>query len=91
MTQVIEEVTLTNPIIEKDPQGNDVPNQTMRLFISQVVENSLIIGTGSPEGVVEANQGREYMDDAGTAGNIKYIKRDASDGAGDLSIGWILV
>lgn len=86
MTQTIDEVTLTNEIVEENK-----PNQTMRTFITQVVGNSLIIGTGSPEGVVQANQGREYMDDAGTAGNIKYIKRDASDGAGDLSIGWILV
>ena len=50
----------------------------------------LIVGTGSPEGAVEAFVGREYMDDAGTAGSIKYIKRDA-DVAGDKSKGWILV
>lgn len=49
-----------------------------------------IIGTGSPEGVVEAEQGQEYMDDAGTAGSIKYAKRD-SDISGDKSKGWILI
>ena len=64
------------------------------LFINDVVaivnHNSIIIGTGSPEGSVEAIQGREYMDDAGTAGAIKYIKRD-NDIAGDTTKGWILI
>ena len=52
---------------------------------------SLIIDTGSPEGVIEAEQGARYMDDTGTTGNILYIKRDADDGAGDKSKGWILI
>ena len=50
----------------------------------------MIVGTGSPEGVIDAPQTANYMDDAGTAGNIKYIKRDA-DIAGDSTKGWILV
>ena len=49
-----------------------------------------IIGTGSPEGIVEAPQARRYMDDAGTAGAIYYIKRNADIG-GDKKLGWILV
>ena len=49
-----------------------------------------IIGNGSPEGVVEAAQGRFYMNDAGTAGAILYVKRDA-DIAGNRTNGWILV
>ena len=55
-----------------------------------VTRMDIIIGTGSPEGVIEASQGQEYMDDAGVAGAIKYIKRDA-DIAGDRTTGWILV
>ena len=65
--------------------------QPMRTVMSQISKESLIKSTGSPEGVVVADIGQEYMDLNGIAGNIKYIKRDASDGAGDLSIGWILV
>ena len=61
-----------------------------RIFLLQVQERTLLIGTGSPEGVVEAEQGQEYMDDAGVAGAIKYIKRDANVG-GDKSLGWILI
>ena len=85
MSQVIDEVTLTNPIVEENK-----PNQTMRLFITQVVENGLIIGTGTPETNVEANQGRLFMDDAGTTGTILYIKKLAAIG-GDAKQGWILV
>jgi len=49
-----------------------------------------LMGVGSPEGVVSAPQGREYMDTAGIAGAIKYIKRDAHVG-GDKTLGWILI
>jgi len=54
--------------------------------------NTLILlkGSGSPEGVVSAIQGRQYMDDAGVAGAILYIKRDAAI-TGDDTQGWILV
>ena len=75
------------PIVEVDGSLTSQSRTFFRVLWSQ----SLIIGTGSPEGVVEAEQGASYMDDAGTAGNIKYIKRDNDDGAGDKSIGWILV
>lgn len=50
-----------------------------------------IIGTGSPEGVVDAPIRQLYMDDAGTASTIIYIKRDTDDGAGDKTKGWFLV
>ena len=62
-----------------------------RTFVRFLFIEALIIGTGSPEGVVEAEIRSTYMDDAGTAGSILYIKRDADDGAGDKSVGWILV
>lgn len=48
-----------------------------------------IIGTGSPEGVVEAEQAQQYMDESGTTNTMMYRKRDA-DIAGDRSKGWIL-
>ena len=64
--------------------------QSFRSWTYNVTRLSLIIGTGSPEGVVSALQGSQYMDDAGTAGAIKYIKRDDNIG-GDTSQGWILI
>lgn len=65
-------------------------SEQMRVWTRLITNQALIIGTGNPEGVVEAEQGASYMDDTGTAGNIKYIKRDADIG-GDKKKGWILV
>lgn len=59
-------------------------------FIDNVTKLGVIVGTGSPEAVVEAEIGQLYMNDAGTAGSILFIKRDDSIG-GDFSQGWILV
>tara|TARA_R110000851_G_scaffold12955_1_gene44585 strand:+ start:558 stop:818 length:261 start_codon:yes stop_codon:yes gene_type:complete len=61
-----------------------------QLWAQSLTNRALIISTGSPESVIEANQGAVYMDDAGTAGAILYIKRNA-DIAGDKTQGWILV
>jgi hypothetical protein len=51
----------------------------------------MIIGTGSPEGVVDAIQTSFYMDESGVTEAVLYIKRDADDGLGDTAKGWILV
>ena len=45
-------------------------------------------GTGTPEGVVDALQYTQYLDDAGAAGSILYIKM-LPDIAGDTSMGWV--
>ena len=76
----------TRAIVKPDGKMQDA----FRLFTLRVAQLGLIIGTGSPEGVVVAEVGTEYMDKNGTSGNIKYIKRD-SDVAGDKSQGWILI
>lgn len=73
-------------IVDKD----GVMTPEFQRWVEQITNNDLIIGTGSPEGVIEATVGREYMDDAGATGSIKYIKRDA-DIAGDRTKGWIAV
>lgn len=88
MRNTITRLNASTPLLNP---ATGLPFDQFRIFLLQVQERGLIIGTGSPEGVVEAEQGVEYMDAAGTAGNIKYIKRDADDGAGDKSKGWILV
>lgn len=64
--------------------------QVFRTWTQQVNRTVPLTGTGSPEGVVEAQILQSYMDDTGTAGSILYIKRDA-DILGDRSKGWILV
>lgn len=84
---IIRSFSLTQPIVTDSNSMQDV----MRTFVTQVTTHSRVIGTGSPEGVVKANQGTDYMDDAGITGAILYVKRDPDDGLGDTSKGWILV
>ena len=61
-----------------------------RRFTTQVSKLSIIVGVGSPEGIVEGLQAQEYMDQEGISGAIKYIKRDP-DILGDRTKGWILI
>jgi len=68
-------------------------SQTRLFFLTLLTvldEQTILTGSGSPEGVVEGIVSKEYMDTTGIAGAIKYIKRDA-DIAGDKTQGWILV
>ena len=84
-----EYVIVPNPT---RPIANEsgIATQEFRVWIQTISNRSLIIGSGSPEGVIIAPIGSEYMNSAGTASSIKYIKRD-SDIAGDKSQGWILI
>ena len=83
----ITDLSTGRPIVESD---GSLTLQS-RTFFRTITDEALIIGTGSPEGVVEAPKGAQYMDDAGTASNLMYRKRDTDDGAGDRTKGWILV
>ena len=84
-------VSITPPDANRTILNEDgTMEQSFRSWAYGVTRLSLIIGTGSPEGVVSALQGSQYMNDAGTAGAIQYIKRDDNIG-GDTSQGWILV
>lgn len=76
----------TQPIIDKEGKME----QVFRTWTQDITRLDLIIGTGSPEGVIDAEQGREYMDRSGTASALKYIKRDSNIG-GDSTQGWILI
>ena len=87
MADRIPLISTDRPIVEDD---GSLTSQS-RLFFGAIFRQALIIGTGSPEGVVIASIGASYMDNTGPAGAILYIKLDADDGAGDTSKGWILV
>ena len=82
----IPEPNNTIPII--DSEGR--PTEAFGYWLTLITRTDIIVSSGSPEGVVTATVGQEYMDSSGTAGSIKYIKRDA-DIAGDRSMGWILI
>ena len=85
VTRVIQPTT-DRPIIEEDGSQS----VQMRVWTQIITNQALIIGTGSPDSVVEATQGAAYMNDAGVSGTILYIKRD-NDIGGDTSLGWVLV
>jgi len=74
------------PIV--DASGN--MSQVFRAWTQAVSLLEPLSGVGSPEGVVSAPRFRFYVDEAGVAGAILYVKRDASI-ANDQSQGWILV
>lgn len=83
---------MINQLIRSLPISDD-DNQMSQRFYSwtQAITNlQILTGSGSPESVVEATETTLYMNTAGTAGNILYIKK-LSDIAGDRSQGWILV
>ncbi len=65
------------------------PTQEVHTWMQDVTEATVLIGTGTPEAVIEAVQGRFYIDTAGTTGTMLYIKRDA-DTLGDKTKGWLL-
>tara|TARA_R110002096_G_scaffold322008_5_gene516138 strand:- start:1213 stop:1473 length:261 start_codon:yes stop_codon:yes gene_type:complete len=74
------------PIVIDDSTMFYVFREWTAAITDEVNKRSLIVGTGSPEGVVTAEIGQEYMDDAGTASAIKYIKK-----TGTSNTGWILI
>jgi len=63
--------------------------QHFRIFINEIGDLLPIKGAGSPEGVVDATQYRNYIDITGSTGSIRYIKMEADIG-GDTTKGWIL-
>lgn len=66
------------------------PTQELNLFSEAVANLPVIVGSGSPESVIEAQQARLYMDSAGATGTILYIKK-FNDIGGDRKLGWTLV
>ena len=74
------------PITEE----NGVMSDPFQRWVNQVTRLDLIVGTGSPEGVIEAEVGREYLDDTGLAGAVKFIKQ-LPDIGGDRKLGWVAI
>jgi len=74
------------PIVE----ANGTMAQPFRQFTQDASLSIPIVGTGSPEGVVEARQYSLYIDANGSTGAIEYRKMQPDIG-GDTSQGWIAV
>ena len=76
----------SQPVV--NPDGT--MSEPFRAWVQQITGLQMLTGSGSPEGVVSAPITTQYMDTAGTAGGIVYIKRDAAIGTNPKT-GWILV
>ena len=74
------------PVVE----ANGTMSQAFRQFTQEASLSIPIVGTGSPEGVIEAVQYSLYLDTTGSAGSIQYRKMQPEIG-GDRSKGWIAV
>lgn len=83
---------MTAPLNKAVPLLDENRRMTNRTqdFFNELYKQIPIRGTGSPEGVVQAEQFQKYIDTTGASGSIEYIKRD-TDVAGDTSKGWIAV
>ena len=69
----IPEPSINRSIVDEDGR----PTDYFLRWLTSVTRMDLIIGSGSPEGIVTATVGRLYMDSAGTTEAILYVKRDA--------------
>ena len=64
--------------------------QAFRQFTQDASLSIPIVGSGTPEGVIEAAQYSLYLDSSGGASAIQYRKMQPQIG-GDRAKGWILV
>jgi len=87
MRSTITRLDPSHPIVNEEDR---TPTDQFRIFMLQSYLGSMLIGTGTPEGFVEAQQGRLYMDEIGPVGAILYIKQSA-DILGDRTKGWVLI
>ena len=85
MATRITGLPVTRPIT-----SNGILTQEARSYFRVITERALIIGSGSPEGLVEAEKGTTYMDEDATTGSIMYIKK-LDEISGDRASGWELV
>ena len=74
------------PIVQDD----GTMAQSFRQFTQDASLSIPIVGTGSPEGVIEAAQYSLYLDSSGGASAIQYRKMQPQIG-GDRTKGWVLV
>ena len=87
MRKTISNVSATQSIVDPD---TGLMRGHFSTFVLQVSTMGMIVGTGSPESNVEGNKGQAYMDDAGAAGAVLWIKQQTDIG-GDTKQGWVAV
>jgi hypothetical protein len=85
MTEIVAPDSNT-PIVDSEGKMDHIYYR----WVVQMTSLDLIVGTGTPEGSIEATVGRAYMDDAGSTGSLLYMKKLADIG-GDRTQGWVVV
>lgn len=83
MAQNPQRLNAANAIIEEDR----TPSQVFRAWAGGVSNSLPIVGTGSPEGVVDTAQYSLYIDEAVPLTPVQYRKM-LPEVAGDRSKGW---
>jgi len=73
-------------VVDTDGKPTLRASEFFRETTKQVNLSTILSGSGSPEGVLEAEPTQLYMDTSGSAGSILYIKQ-----TGINDTGWILV
>ena len=86
MAQTPISINSAQPIVNEDGAMSDV----FRVWMLQVTRNVPYVGTGSPEGVIEAPQYSLYIDEAIPTVPVQYRKMLPEIG-GDRSKGWVVV
>lgn len=83
---MVDRVAPPSPVI---PIADDMGNMeaSLRSFTQKLAARALIIGSGNPESVIQAEQGALFMDEDAASGDVLYIKR-LSDIGGDKTQGW---
>ena len=87
---MVTDLTNDRPMIEEDATPSFDLRDWAKNITDEVNFQEIATGTGTPETVLSAAVTKLYMDDAGTSGNVLYIKKLADIG-GDDTQGWILV
>ncbi len=83
MPQSTQKLNAGQPIIE----GDGTMAQTFRTWSARVSNSLAIVGSGSPEGVVEAPQYSLYIDEFAPLSPVEYRKM-LPDVGGDRKQGW---
>lgn len=78
-----------NEIVLEGKQTQEL-NQFFENMATKIDFLEELTGTGPPDGIVEAIEGKKYRDTSGTASTIIYVK-NLNEIGGDTTLGWILV
>jgi hypothetical protein len=76
----------TQPLVDE----NGLPEQAFREWALRVSNDMVLVGTGTPEGVITAAQYTLYVDETDPAIPVSYRKMLPEIG-GDRSQGWAVV